>query len=141
MSGSAQSILQQLEVLEVRFRSHYYGSEVKWVPFDTRNEFLEQIRGLGTSGLAAGLSREDMALFQKLNMHSFTSKKDEVLHILMVRWDRLSHLVTECVDAGVVDALEIDHLAKVNYNMPFYILAGLTVIFCRNFAVFATFIL
>lgn len=140
-SGSVHSILQQLKVLEVRFRSHYYGSEVNWVPFDTRNEFLKQIRLLGTSGLAEGLSREDVALFQKLDMHSFTTENHEVLHILVVRWSRLSHLVMECVDAGVVDALEIDLLAKVNHNMPFYILTGLTIIFCRNFAIFATFIL
>lgn len=107
---SAQSILQELEDLKVRFRSHFYTPKANWdIPFD---EPLVRLKPIGPSALAKALSEEDR-VFYELNVQS-SNEDPRSLRDINGRWNRLCCSAKECMDTGVVSALEMEQLAQVS---------------------------
>jgi hypothetical protein len=105
----AQSILQELEELNILFCSHFYAPKVNWdVPFDNRID----LKSIGTSALAQTLSTEDGA-FCKLNVQS-SPEDPRVLHEINGRWIRLCYSVKECMDTGAVKSVDMYRLAGVS---------------------------
>lgn len=106
---AAQSILQELETMNVLFCSHFYAPKVNWdVPFDNRID----LKSIGIFALAEALSSEDCA-FYKLNVQS-SQEDPRLLYEINGRWIRLCYSVKECLDTGVVKRSDMYRLAEVS---------------------------
>lgn len=109
----SQTILQRMRVLRPRLERYLSGCENMWVkPFNASTAFLEDFLSVGPRALAAGITKIDYDLYQKLDVNSF-EENAEVLQILKQRENDLLFSVKDCLDTQLLPEKELLRLAQV----------------------------
>jgi hypothetical protein len=89
-------VLQQIEVLAVRFRLHYHSTEINLPQrFDAATPFLTLICETNILHLAISRTQRDLEEFHKLRVSGIL-KGDEHTRSLDIRWNSLCRAVEEC---------------------------------------------
>jgi hypothetical protein len=89
------NVLQQLLVLEVRFRHQYHSPEADLLSkFDTATPFFTRISKEEIPGLATSMTQHHLREFHKLDVSGIL-EGNEYTRSLNIRWNRLCQEVEE----------------------------------------------
>lgn len=107
-----EHVLQQLEILAIRYKRLLLGPDFDWT-LDVDTSFFNQIRQEKVRTVAIALCQKDLHHFQGLTKHSMlASRSDKYLMSLNILWNNLSYNVQECAQVSDVEG-KLSELAEV----------------------------
>lgn len=136
---SAKAVLQQLEVLEFRYKRYVDG---EWkTPLDTCTRLIDDFQELGPLGFARSLTKMQRELYSKLSFSSFkkderTGEEEQALANLNFHSNSMMFLVSDCINCQIVGKWQWFLCAKVCKKVSYQRLN--LIFFGRNSPLFAT---
>lgn len=117
--SSVHDILQQLEVLEVRFKNWYHSSEDWPGRFDIETPFLKDLSHSSPTSLALRMSKEDHLQFQDLNRRRLKAlDNSQLFSPINSWWNDRCRVAQECSAAGDKITSKLVKLVRVSWRNP-----------------------
>lgn len=118
---SAIIILEQLEVIELRFKRHINGD---WKgPLDTYTGYMDDFQKLGSYGFAEYVTQTEHTLYMKLSINSFrkyegTTEEKRALRNLNYHSNEVAYLVSDSLKCRILSEDQWLRCATVSTVVP-----------------------